>query len=82
MNDDLIYVNPMIFLHVSKCPFIQTERQLPLEMPYTEHILQATMLTIPEGYAVEELPKPLNLKRKTDKTSSGTTSASRGTQST
>ena len=52
----------MIFLHVSKCPFIQTERQLPLEMPYTEHILQATMLTIPEGYAVEELPKPLNLK--------------------
>lgn len=62
VNDDLIYVNPMIFLHVSKCPFIQTERQLPLEMPYTEHILQATMLTIPEGYAVEELPKPLNLK--------------------
>ena len=47
VNDDLIYVNPMIFLHVSKCPFIQTERQLPLEMPYTEHILQATMLTIP-----------------------------------
>lgn len=62
VNDDLIYVSPMIFLHVSKCPFIQTERQLPLEMPYTEHILQATMLTIPEGYAVEELPKPLNLK--------------------
>lgn len=27
VNDDLIYVNPMIFLHVSKCPFIQTERQ-------------------------------------------------------
>lgn len=25
VNDDLIYVNPMIFLHVSKCPFIQTE---------------------------------------------------------
>ncbi|MCS3161339.1 DUF3857 domain-containing protein [Bacteroides faecis] len=24
VNDDLIYVNPMIFLHVSKCPFIQT----------------------------------------------------------
>ena len=62
VNDNLIYVNPMIFLHVSKCPFIQTERQLPLEMPYTEHLLQATMLTIPEGYAVEELPQSMNLK--------------------
>lgn len=62
VNDNLIYVNPMVFLHVSKCPFIQTERQLPLEMPHTEHLLLATMLTIPEGYAVEELPKPMNLK--------------------
>lgn len=62
VNDNLIYVNPMIFMHVSKCPFIQAERQLPLEMPYPEHLIVATTLTIPDGYAVEELPQPIYLK--------------------
>lgn len=60
VNDNLIYINPMIFLHVSKCPFTQAERQLPLEMPYAEQIIQVTNLTIPEGYTVDELPAPLN----------------------
>ena len=60
VNDDLIYVNPMVFMHVSKCPFTQAERQLPLEMPYAEQIILVTSLTIPPGYTVDELPKPLN----------------------
>ena len=47
-------------MHVSKCPFTQAERQLPLEMPYAEQIIQVTNLTIPEGYTVDELPAPLN----------------------
>lgn len=62
VNDNLIYVNPMIFLHVSKCPFIQTERHLPLEMPYTEQLMQVTQLTIPEGYVVDELPESMNMQ--------------------
>lgn len=60
VNDNLIYVNPMIFLHTNKCPFIQTERQLPLEMPYTEQITLVVYLTIPQGYAIDELPKSQN----------------------
>lgn len=60
VNDELIYINPMVFMHVSKCPFTQAERQLPLEMPYAEQIILVTNLTIPEGYAVDELPKPMN----------------------
>lgn len=60
VNDNLIYVNPMIFLHISKCPLLQTERHLPLEMPYPQQLTQMTQLTLPEGYVVDELPQPLN----------------------
>lgn len=62
VNDNLIYVNPLIFLHVSKCPFTQAERQLPLEIPYAEQLLLAVKLVIPDGYAVDELPQPLNVQ--------------------
>lgn len=62
VNGDLIYVNPMVFMHVSKCPFIQAERILPLEMPYPEQLVLAIQLTIPEGYTVDELPKPMSIK--------------------
>lgn len=60
VNDNLIYVNPLLFLHTSKCPFTQTERQLPLEMPHTEQLTLAVSLKIPEGYTIDELPQPLN----------------------
>ena len=60
VNNNLIYLNPMVFLHVSKCPFTQSERQLPLETPYPEQLIQVTQLTIPEGYALDEIPQSLN----------------------
>lgn len=62
VNDLLIYVNPMLFLHTSKCPFIQEERQLPLEMPYAERFSLAVSLKIPDGYTIDELPKSMNVK--------------------
>lgn len=62
VNDNLIYINPMIFMHVSKCPFIQTERHLPLEMPYPDQLMQVTQLTLPEGYVVDELPESMNFQ--------------------
>ncbi|MBR8708144.1 DUF3857 domain-containing protein [Bacteroides pyogenes] len=61
-NNDLIYIKPMIFLHTGKCPFIQTERQLPLEMRYNEQLTLIISLNIPEGYTVEELPAAVNIK--------------------
>lgn len=62
VNDNLIYVNPMIFMHISKSPFIQTERQLPLEMQYTEQYTLVNQITIPDGYIVEELPKSMSIR--------------------
>lgn len=62
VNGNLIYVNPLVFLHVSKCPFTQIERQLPLEMPYPEQLTLMTSLQIPEGYTVEELPESVQIQ--------------------
>ena len=62
VNDSLIYINPMVFTHVSKNPFIEAERTHPIELPYKEDYLLSVSLQIPEGYKVEELPKPMSIK--------------------
>lgn len=59
VNDNFIYLNPILFLHVEKNPFIQDERKLPVELPYPEQITLSVSLTLPEGYTVDELPKPI-----------------------
>lgn len=61
-NDDFIYLNPLIFLHSGKNPFTQTERKLPVEYPFTDQVMLSVNLTLPEGYTVDELPKPLTIK--------------------
>ena len=62
VNDSLIYLNPMIFLHTAKSPFVQEKRILPVEMPYPTQYTQVVTLTLPDGYDVEELPKPMIIK--------------------
>ncbi len=54
---NFIYVNPLLIPHFTKNDFTQSERKLPVEFsyPYTYQI--TTTIFIPEGYAVEELPK-------------------------
>ncbi len=62
VNDNFIYLNPMVFLHVEKSPFTQAERKLPVELPFTEQMTLAIKIDIPEGYAVDEIPKAQTLK--------------------
>ena len=57
VNDQFIYINPLIFLHVSESPFKQSERKLPVEFPYVDQLSLTVNLTIPEGYAVDEKPE-------------------------
>lgn len=61
VNDNLIYLNPLVFLHTSKNPYIQEARKLPVELPYIESITLSIALTLPEGYVLDELPKSLAL---------------------
>lgn len=56
-SEGFIYVNPMIFTHITENPFKQAERKLPVEFTHTETLNASVMLTIPEGYEVDELPE-------------------------
>ena len=54
---DKLYVNPMVIGLMSENPFTQSERDLPVEFPYPLELSVTNILTLPEGYTVEELPQ-------------------------
>lgn len=62
VNDNFIYLNPLIFLHTEKNPFTQAERKLPVEYPFTDQVTLSVNLTLPEGYTIDELPKPMQVR--------------------
>lgn len=81
---DIIYLNPWVMNVMSENPLTEEERTLPIEFPYiyTENL--ASVITLPEGYVVEELPKSLMVKSEDGKlscviasTSDGSTLSSR-----
>lgn len=59
---DMIYLNPFVFTPISNSPFTTTERSLPVEFPYPQKETLNVILTLPEGYTVEEVPKPIIVK--------------------
>ena len=59
---DMIYLNPFVFIPQRESPFTAAERILPIEFPYKQSELQNVMITLPEGYIVEETPKPIMIK--------------------
>lgn len=61
VNDRYIYINPLIFLHVSESPFKKAERRLPVEFPYKNTLTLSVNLTIPEGYVIDEIPESLQI---------------------
>lgn len=67
VNDQFIYINPLIFLHVSESPFKQSERKLPVEFPYVDQLSLTVNLTIPEGYAVDEKPESQRIQTDDEK---------------
>lgn len=58
---DRIYLNPMIFCHLTENDFTQTDRKLPVEFPYPYSCQIVTSIQMPEGYQVEELPKSVKI---------------------
>lgn len=56
-SGDYLYINPMIFKHISENPFIQEKRTLPVEFPFQHNIRSSVAITIPDDYVIEELPK-------------------------
>jgi hypothetical protein len=60
-NAEHIYLNPMIFPHLTKNQFTAEDRKLPIEFDYPYTFQLASILTLPEGYQVEEMPKPVKI---------------------
>jgi hypothetical protein len=52
-----IYLNPMWWNNWRENPFKAAERKYPVEMPYVKDEMYIFNMTIPDGYAVDEMPK-------------------------
>ena len=58
LGGDHIYMNPILAPIHSENPFKMEQRKLPVEFSYPVGMVINANIKIPEGYAVEELPKP------------------------
>jgi hypothetical protein len=61
-DEDILYINPMFGEGYSKNPFSATNRNYPVEMPYTTDENYSMTLEVPKGYVVDELPKQMLAK--------------------
>lgn len=63
---DVVYFNPMMNHGVKKNPFYAAERLYPVEMPYKISDVFVFNMDMPDGYAIEELPKSTMVKLNDD----------------
>ncbi|RYY55048.1 MAG: DUF3857 domain-containing protein [Chitinophagaceae bacterium] len=61
-TEDIIYVNPMFGEGYRENPFKSATRVYPVETPYKIDELYLLRMDIPQGYEVDELPKPLRVQ--------------------
>jgi transglutaminase-like putative cysteine protease len=61
-STDVIYLNPFLALQEKENPFKSPTRQYPVDFGSPMEKLYMCRFTIPDGFDVEELPKPLLLK--------------------
>ena len=59
---DMIYLNPWVLNVMSENPLTEEQRTLPVEFPYIDTENLTTVVNIPEGYVVEELPQSFVMK--------------------
>lgn len=57
-GEEFIYINPMIDRQYSENPFRSETRVYPINFDYLTTYMQVVEIKIPEGYVVEEMPKP------------------------
>ncbi len=59
---DIIYFNPLCGEGYKDNPFKSAERFYPVEMPFATDEIFNLQLDIPQGYVVDEMPKPMIVK--------------------
>jgi hypothetical protein len=58
---DLMYIKPALKTDFDENPFKQPKREYPVDFPYPFKDQFVLNLIIPDGYAVEEMPKPIRV---------------------
>jgi hypothetical protein len=61
-KSDILYINPMFSEAFKDNPFKSAERFYPVEMPYGISQTYIFSMQVPDGYAVDELPKSTRVK--------------------
>ena len=61
-DEDILYINPLLGERTKENPFVAAERKYPVEMPYTFRETIIANIKIPEGYELDEMPKPTRVK--------------------
>lgn len=61
-GDKVIYLKPLLINNFQESPFKNTTRRLPVEFGYPSSYSYIMNLTIPDGYKVHEMPKPIVMK--------------------
>lgn len=62
VNDDFIYFTPLLDYRMKENPLKSESRSFPIDYACATEQSFYMNFTIPEGYKVEELPKPLRIK--------------------
>jgi hypothetical protein len=57
LSTDVIYFNPFLFLREESNPFTLSEREYPIDFSSIVEKVTVCNITIPEGYAIEEVPQ-------------------------
>jgi hypothetical protein len=65
-GDKTIYLKPVLINNFKESPFKNTTRRLPVEFSYPRSFQYIMNLTIPDGYKVQEMPKPVMMKMPQD----------------
>lgn len=60
-SGEFIYLNPMIFMHLAENEFLNPERKLPVEFPYSTSYIVNCNITLPENFQVVEMPKSVKM---------------------
>ncbi|MDI1305950.1 MAG: DUF3857 domain-containing protein [bacterium] len=56
-----MFINPMLFFALTKNPFLQEKRMMPIYFGYPKQDKYNINIEIPEGYIVESIPKAMKI---------------------
>lgn len=60
-DPDMIYLSPSVYGLEKENPFKSETRKLPIDFPFAQGRRYIFYFTLPEGYIVDELPKPIRI---------------------